>query len=139
MGLIYAGGRERLRQETIEGFRSRLQKLSDNCQMAGLLTTKDALDEFIFMLSFSTEEVWWTDPLVHKLLEGVHDIVRRLKSELSHRVFFQIRQEVMPLFTEPTKGWEEVIERFPDTVIDIEESARCFALSRYAASVFHSI
>jgi len=140
MGLIYAGGRERLTRDNIQSFRSRLQKLSEGCQMAGLLTTKDAVDEFIYSLDLSTVSLeWWIDPLASRYLERAHEIVSRLQSELSHKVFFQIRQDAMSLFTEPRKGWGEIIERFPDTVIDIEESARCFALSRYAASVFHSI
>jgi len=32
-----------------------------------------------------------------------------------------------------------VIDRFPDTVTDIEEARKCFALSRYAATVFHTL
>src|SRR5207237_738480 len=42
-------------------------------------------------------------------------------------------------FDNPREKWEQVIDRFPDTVLDVEESAKCFALSRYAAAVFHSI
>jgi hypothetical protein len=43
------------------------------------------------------------------------------------------------LYRDPRLGWGEIIKRFPDTVIDIEETSKCFALSRYAAAVFHSI
>ena len=32
-----------------------------------------------------------------------------------------------------------VIDRFPDTVMDVEEMGKCFALSRYSACVFHSL
>jgi hypothetical protein len=35
------------------------------------------------------------------------------------------------------KDWETVAKRWPKMQLDIEESSRCFALERFAASVFH--
>ena len=34
---------------------------------------------------------------------------------------------------------EEVIDRFKNSVMDVEEMRKCFALSRYAGCVFHSV
>ena len=59
--------------------------------------------------------------------------------ELSTKLFFQLRNEKKEWFEIPRKGWEKITERFPDTVTDIEEMSKCLALSRYAASVFHSL
>ena len=42
-------------------------------------------------------------------------------------------------YKNPRKGWEEIIERFPDALTDVEESQLCYALERYAAAVFHSL
>jgi hypothetical protein len=42
-------------------------------------------------------------------------------------------------YNDPRKGWEAIIEHFRDTATDIEEASKCFALSRYAAAVFHSV
>jgi hypothetical protein len=42
-------------------------------------------------------------------------------------------------FDEPRKGWEEALDRFNDAVMDVEEMRKCFALSRYAGCVFHSV
>jgi hypothetical protein len=63
----------------------------------------------------------------------------RLVDELSTKLFFQIPHSRKKAFEKPTDQWETIIERFPETVQDIEESGRCFALSRYAACVFHCI
>jgi hypothetical protein len=65
-------------------------------------------------------------------------IRQSLMSELEARVFVPVAPQNARYYREPTKDWEEVIARFGDTVSDIEESSRCFALGRYAASVFHS-
>jgi hypothetical protein len=42
-------------------------------------------------------------------------------------------------YDHPRKGWEEVVDRFPAAITDIEEMNKCFALSRYPAAVFHSV
>ena len=42
-------------------------------------------------------------------------------------------------YSNPRDGWEAIIDRFPNTTSDIEEASKCFALSRYAATVFHSL
>lgn len=41
------------------------------------------------------------------------------------------------LYSHPDRDWERVFNRFPKTLIDIEESSRCFAFGRYAAALFH--
>jgi hypothetical protein len=43
------------------------------------------------------------------------------------------------MVTRPLAGWESVIKKFPDVQDDVEEMNKCYALSRYAASVFHSL
>jgi hypothetical protein len=62
-----------------------------------------------------------------------------VENELSLRVFLALQHDRKQYFDSPRAGWEQVIERFPDCVSDVEEMNRCFALSRYGASVFHSI
>ena len=67
------------------------------------------------------------------------DIQKSLEDELSTKLFFQLRTERGKLFEDPTAGWIKVLERFPDAHTDVEEMHKCFALSRYAGSVFHSV
>jgi hypothetical protein len=63
----------------------------------------------------------------------------RLIDETQTKVFWALSIRESELYSNPRKGWEEIIEHFPSSVIDVEEASRCFALSRYAAAVFHSV
>jgi hypothetical protein len=86
---------------------------------------------------------------VVKILKGIHpstnlhDYITVLRSglsvELESTLFKSVDASVARMYREPRRDWEEVIERFPDSVSDIEESSKCYALGRYAASVFHSV
>jgi hypothetical protein len=71
---------------------------------------------------------------VDKLLE---EFASRLPDELSGLPFFLLTPEEAVYYKEPRQGWEHVIERFPDSVYDVEEARKCFALERYGAAVFH--
>lgn len=126
-----------LTPERMGDYAVRMQGLQAQCKTAGLKVTSDALCVFIDFLQ--TASLLDTPLAMQFATHQAQTIMQTLKSELSHRVLFQIRSEVSELFANPTEGWKEVIDRFPETQSDIEESARCFALSRYAASVFHSV
>jgi hypothetical protein len=67
------------------------------------------------------------------------ELESRLEDELKTKLFFQLPLSKRDYFENPRKGWDEVIQRFPDSVMDIEEMRKCFALSRYPACVFHSV
>ena len=62
----------------------------------------------------------------------------RLTDELESKCFWALTTREREYYEQPKNGWGEVIIRFPDSVTDVEEASKCFALSRYAASVFHS-
>ena len=57
----------------------------------------------------------------------------------SQRTFLGLSPRESEFFQRPRVGWEQAIDRFPSTIEDIEEASKCYALSRYAASVFHSM
>jgi len=63
----------------------------------------------------------------------------RLLDEMTGKIFWALNTREAELYNHPRNGWEQIIERFPDTVSDIEEASKCFALSRYAAAIFHSV
>jgi hypothetical protein len=69
----------------------------------------------------------------------VEELQSRVRDELDAVFLFSISPSEARLYLNPREGWNEIIARFPDTVMDIEEAAKCFALARYAASVFHSV
>lgn len=62
-----------------------------------------------------------------------------IEGELSTKLFFRLQHERSEFFKRPTKGWKKILERFPKASTDVEEMHKCFALSRYAAAVFHSV
>jgi hypothetical protein len=73
-------------------------------------------------------------------LEGYSMALRaNLMAELESTLFLHVEYSVARYYREPRRDWEEVIARFPDTVSDIEEAGKCYALGRYAASVFHGM
>ncbi len=63
----------------------------------------------------------------------------RIKDEMASRSFLSLTLNETELYRAPRSGWETIIERFPAAVMDIEVAKKCFALSRYAAAVFHSL
>lgn len=69
----------------------------------------------------------------------VNELLGRLVDEMMETSFLSISDSEAEYFSQPRKGWKEIIDRFPETVSDIEESRKCFALSRYAAAVFHAL
>jgi hypothetical protein len=63
----------------------------------------------------------------------------RLYDELSSKIVWALSTKEYQLYIEPRNGWETIIGRFPNTAGDIVEAQRCFALSRCAGAVFHSV
>jgi hypothetical protein len=80
----------------------------------------------------------WTQTELNFMTE-ISEVLSRLRDELSLNLFFKLPLEKKKHFDHPYTGWEEVIARFGDVIVDIEEMSKCFALSRYAATVFHSV
>jgi hypothetical protein len=63
----------------------------------------------------------------------------RLIDEVNGKQFFVLTPRESDVFSNPRRGWELSLERFPAIIDDVEEASKSFALSRYAASVFHSV
>ena len=63
----------------------------------------------------------------------------RLRDELEARKFLALSPTEARYYENWREGWEEIIDRFGDATRDIEEMAKCYALERYSASVFHSL
>jgi hypothetical protein len=80
-----------------------------------------------------------SDLLRTKLTPLQIELNGRLHDELRGKIFWSLSTKEYQLYVEPRKGWEIIIERFPSAIGDIVEAQRCFALSRYAGAVFHSV
>jgi hypothetical protein len=63
----------------------------------------------------------------------------RFQDDLKSEAFLHLSLEEKHLFYVPEDKWEAVIRRFPKVQIDVDECSKCFALGRYAASLFHAL
>jgi predicted transcriptional regulator len=68
--------------------------------------------------------------LTHALQNTIHD-------ELSGVMFMHFTPSEVSLYQNLAPFGSEVAAKFPSTLFDIEEAAKCFATARYTACVFH--
>jgi hypothetical protein len=113
-----------------------VSRLRDECADVGLTVTWAFLDALSESLEGNAAR---GDPKSIGLGARLLHIQEVLKTELSQHLFLEVPKNREKLFDNPRIGWEEVIAVFPDAVVDIEEMSKCFALARYAGSVFHSV
>lgn len=76
--------------------------------------------------------------MLYRIRDYLNDIDRRLKDELSLTNLFLLEEEKQPYY-EPSKPLygAEVQGKFPSASFEIDEAAKCLALERPTASVFH--
>ena len=67
------------------------------------------------------------------------ELAGRLVDEVRERVFLSLSLNEAEYYTNFRQKWVEIIRVIPASEGDIEEAGKCFALGRYAASVFHSL
>jgi hypothetical protein len=67
------------------------------------------------------------------------ELGERLFDEMSQKLYLSLTFEETVHYLAFRQNWEAILDRFPETLTDIEEARKCFALARYAASVFHSV
>jgi hypothetical protein len=122
-----------------------LMLMHDTCEKDEFPVTKVPVDEVKGMLELAFDEKKSYAKLAPHFLTGVvllnqlERIRLSFEAELSTKLFFQLPSNRKKWFESSTAGWEKVIERFPDTITEIEEMSKCFALSRYPGAVFHSL
>lgn len=70
--------------------------------------------------------------------ENIEDITKRLSDELSFTKTFVLEQERHGYYDSPSPIFgEDVRDKFVGSSFEIDEAAKCFALSRPTACVFH--
>lgn len=67
------------------------------------------------------------------------EIQERLIDEMDAKIFFALTPRETDFYDAPRAAWKEALARFPAILDDVEEASKCLALSRYPASVFHSV
>lgn len=108
-----------------------LSAVAEWAEHYGLLTTLEAVKNLIEILG------------THEIDNSTHDHVTLVRqcfmTDLKTRMFLPVEPRDARYYREPRRDWEEVTERFPEAVLDIEEAGKCYALHRYAAAVYHCI
>ncbi len=103
--------------------------LKESLEKYGLSLSVITANKIIDLLKTNIKEETLLQTLLHELIGRVHD-------ELSSRHIFLLDSEHVKLYDTLFLG-NEVIDTFPDSIDDIAEAGRCYALGRYTASVFH--
>jgi hypothetical protein len=73
------------------------------------------------------------------VISKMDELQNSIRREMESHVFLFVAQEREKWYKDPRNGWEQAISRFSNTVEEIEECSRCFALERYGAAVFHAM
>lgn len=108
------------------------QELKGNCrdlEMASSIATVNRVLHCLADRKSTYGDLWKFAP----------ELDSRIFDEIEQRTFFALSSREAAYYQFPMRGWEEIIERIPATLADIEEASKCFALCRYAAAVFHSL
>jgi hypothetical protein len=71
------------------------------------------------------------------LREALSHFRRTMQAELETRAFFVLREDLYPYFGLKEPFGDEVTAKFPTTIDDIENAAKCIALELPTACVFH--
>ena len=118
--------------DTLAVFQEQLETATTHCrEISGLDTSILCMTEMREWLNERHRRYGDVGPKVGVL----RDTIRR---ELQAKVSFTLSALEADHYVNFREGWENVIARFPDVLSDLEEARKCFALNRYAASVFHS-
>jgi hypothetical protein len=78
-------------------------------------------------------------PTCGGIRDDLRDLRRRFEDDFRTAFFLQLTPEEAEHYSLPMKGWEMIRAKFPECMPDVEEMRKCFAVSRYPASVFHSM
>ena len=107
-------------------------EISQDCVELNLDASKISAQRILKLLSQA-------DCSYEQLRISVRELQERMIDQMSSPRFFWLSDQEAEYYNSPRKGWDEIISRFPDSIVDIEEAQKCFALSRYSAAVFHSL
>jgi hypothetical protein len=74
---------------------------------------------------------------VRQVAVGVEETERNIRREMDSVLFFYIPTESAERYTDPSRGWEPILKRWPKLKAEIEQSSRCFAFECFPAALFH--
>lgn len=106
-----------------------LKQALRECDALGLTLSSMYITEFLEDLK---------EPMQHDVVEGrIRVATDRMNDELSLATFIQIANTKADYYYNDEIFGQAVMNRFPKAIEDIQEAAKCFALGRSTACVFH--
>ena len=104
-----------------------------DCERYGLQCSLATCDKLLRLLDEERRMI-----TVGEIYDLVQEMRGRIQDEIGVACCLVLSPQEHAWYLRPLEGWEDIVRRFPQATIDIEEAKRCLALERYAAAVFHS-
>jgi len=121
-----------LRDDSAEGLQRFMEEIDKHCQEIGLkLASKQ--------VQFIRERAEKRTLTNRQAAQEIEQLDKLIQWEMGDSLFLHVPTDDADYYRKSWDGWEQIIERFPDTTRDVEEMNKCFALSRYTASMFHAL
>lgn len=123
-------------------------KANTNWGSGFIKQTKESLDAIEFVCQQEgldmvlaqcqrTRSILETRLTIENITGAVEQITIRLEDELRTKLFLSLTGAEARLYTDAIPFGQDVADMFPGASSDIEEAAKCLALSRFTACVFH--
>lgn len=113
-----------------DAFYNALSIVRGSCEHLGLTVTLNRVDR----IEKRAQEMGlkWS-----QVEADANSICQSLTDELESYLFLCVEPALSVYYNQPTKGWSDCLQAFPSTELDVEEAAKCLALNRFTAVVFH--
>lgn len=114
--------------------RSFIEAAGIECQKLGFSVSASLIDQCAFRVS--KKDIFRLNNR-KDLEEEVKALQRAVHTELRAALFLHVPASSGEYYDDRPQFGETTANKFPKAVTDIQESAKCFALGRYTATVFH--
>jgi hypothetical protein len=118
----------------IKAMRPHIEKLMECCTEADLPMSAIAAKRLLILFDHPRS---LTEMVSGVFEENISRVAQTIADECSLHVYLSLDPSEVGMYFDPAKGWEPVIARFDKVRNNVIESAKCMALERYAAGVFH--
>jgi hypothetical protein len=118
----------------IKAMRPHIEKLTECCTEADLPMSAIAAKRLLILFDHPSA---LTGVVSGVFEENISRVAQTIADECSLHVYFSLDPSEAGMYFDPTEGWEPVIARFDEVRNNVIESAKCMALERYGAGVFH--
>lgn len=103
-----------------------------DCELFGLTVTVAAINRLEKRLHDGEKDLV-------TIVSDLNYIQEQVGHELDSCLFLYVPSEGADYYENPQRGWQATLDKFPSTMLEVEEASKCFALGRYTACVFHAM